>query len=504
MGSHKESPIEKEESDHDYDNGVDDLDSILVGVRAYQVQLDDDEPTSSKKAKTTKTTTLANKIDTTEEGVIISYYERSFPIGSIFSFPIQAASAAKTNGVERNPATITISPGSKLSIHTVSIDPETETGKPVALYISTDTNPDYLCICPCLTNNNPIVTEGCVTSLNVEVCGPAVIHLAANHHARGANRMKVVPSNVSVNVFGSVSILETSYGNAVAEAKNSDGIIPTRGTNNTNSIDTRNTTINDTTDKQQEVDKATTKRKKEEEDKDTETPELSKNQRRKLSKRKATVLELVEPTPPSTTTTTETTDDPKIDDPKEETTNAETTTTTQTMTKKQRRKLAKQKAMELEDVIARERGYPTIKERDQATNDNEANNSITKNAASKSLTRQRSLPGGILLQDILHGLGPTARTGRKVAIHYKGTFPETGKVFDKNQTKGKPLVFRVGTGEVIQGLERGIEGMKVGGERLITIPPKFGYGKMGQPEGGIPKNARLCFAVTLVSVGGNV
>jgi len=478
-----------EESDHD------DLDSNLVGVRAYQVQMDDDDT-----ASTTAAITITTKENGKDEGVIVSYYERSFPIGSLFSFPVQAT-APTTKGVDRNPATVTISSGSKLSIHTVSIDPETPCGEAVGLYVSTNTNPDYLCICPCL-NSIPKRGAPIITSLNVEVCGPSVIHLAAHEHSPKDKR-------VNVNVFGTVSVLKTSCSNAVAEAKKSlaflpiqmDGTIPTRGTNDLNSIDRSDGIVDDTKDEQRTIDKATTKQKNED---DTKTPKLSKNQGRKLAKRKVTELEEQtsppSPPPPPTPTTTESTNDPNAEDLKEETT---TEIPTQPMTKKQRRKLAKQKTRQLEESIARERGYP-IAEQDQASNHNARINPTTKTVTSKSLTRQRSLPGGIILQDILHGIGPTARTGRKVAIHYKGTFPETGKVFDKNQTKGKPLVFRVGTGEVIQGLERGIEGMKVGGERVITIPPKFGYGKMGQPEGGIPKNARLCFDVTLVSVGGNV
>jgi FKBP-type peptidyl-prolyl cis-trans isomerase len=119
----------------------------------------------------------------------------------------------------------------------------------------------------------------------------------------------------------------------------------------------------------------------------------------------------------------------------------------------------------------------------------------------RSITKPRTIQGGIRIQDIVHGSGSAVRNGRRVSINYVGTFPNDGnKIFDKNQSKGKPLTFRLGTGEVIKGLDRGMIGMKVGGEREITIPPKLGYGEKG--TSGIPGNSTLCFTVQLKSMGG--
>jgi FKBP-type peptidyl-prolyl cis-trans isomerase len=170
------------------------------------------------------------------------------------------------------------------------------------------------------------------------------------------------------------------------------------------------------------------------------------------------------------------------------------------LSKKERRKLAKQKEKELQQALLQDRGVITT----TTSNGNETTKTNKTNSTQKiSLTKQRSLPGGLLIRDIIHGTGASVQTGRKVSINYTGSFPDTGKIFDKNTSSKNPLVFRVGTGMVIKGLERGLEGMKVGGERIITIPPELGYGKKGTGgAGGIPPNAILTFEVKLVSVGG--
>lgn len=158
------------------------------------------------------------------------------------------------------------------------------------------------------------------------------------------------------------------------------------------------------------------------------------------------------------------------------------------------KKLAKIKAKELEEVIAKENGH-------SLPSSEQTNNTQKTKQKSTSLTKARTLPGGIKIQDILRGTGPVVKSGRKVAITYKGTFPDTDKVFDKNLSTNHPLVFRLGTGEVIKGLEQGLGGMKAGGNRVITIPPELAYGRKGSPP-KIPKNATLTFTVTLLSVGG--
>ena len=118
----------------------------------------------------------------------------------------------------------------------------------------------------------------------------------------------------------------------------------------------------------------------------------------------------------------------------------------------------------------------------------------------KSLTRERRIEGGVTVRDIVIGVGQSVKPGRKVSINYEGSLASDGSVFDKNKSKTSPLNFRPGTGEVIKGLDKGMEGMKVGGERIITIPPAMGYGKKGNAM--IPKNSTLVFTVKLLGVGG--
>ena len=104
------------------------------------------------------------------------------------------------------------------------------------------------------------------------------------------------------------------------------------------------------------------------------------------------------------------------------------------------------------------------------------------------------------MRDLLVGTGAPVKSGKKLSLHYTGSLVSTGKVFDKNHSKQHPLVFRQGTGEVIRGLERGLEGMKVGGERVISIPSKLGYGKKGAGL-DIPPDSDLSFEVKLLKVG---
>ena len=73
-----------------------------------------------------------------------------------------------------------------------------------------------------------------------------------------------------------------------------------------------------------------------------------------------------------------------------------------------------------------------------------------------------------------------------------------GKVFDSNMPKGQPLKFRIGSGEVIEGFDWGVKGMKENGIREVIIPSKLGYGKQGAPP-DIPPNADLKFKIQLLS-----
>ncbi|MCZ8148009.1 MAG: FKBP-type peptidyl-prolyl cis-trans isomerase [Roseomonas sp.] len=110
------------------------------------------------------------------------------------------------------------------------------------------------------------------------------------------------------------------------------------------------------------------------------------------------------------------------------------------------------------------------------------------------------------MNDIVVGEGPMALAGKPVTVHYTGwlfdaSAPETkGRKFDSSLDRGEPFGFPLGAGHVIQGWDRGVAGMKVGGQRRLTIPPEMGYGARGA-GGVIPPNATLVFDVELLSVG---
>jgi FKBP-type peptidyl-prolyl cis-trans isomerase FkpA len=107
--------------------------------------------------------------------------------------------------------------------------------------------------------------------------------------------------------------------------------------------------------------------------------------------------------------------------------------------------------------------------------------------------------------DVKAGAGAEARPGTTVRVHYTGWLYDPaaadhkGKKFDSSKDSGSPFDFRLGAGEVIQGWDDGVAGMKVGGTRVLTIPPAMGYGARGA-GGVIPPNATLLFEVELLDV----
>jgi FKBP-type peptidyl-prolyl cis-trans isomerase FkpA len=108
------------------------------------------------------------------------------------------------------------------------------------------------------------------------------------------------------------------------------------------------------------------------------------------------------------------------------------------------------------------------------------------------------LPGGLQYIDIVIGSGDEARAGQNVSVHYTGWLT-SGKKFDSSRDRGQPFTFRLGGGQVIQGWDAGVAGMRVGGQRRLTIPPNMGYGASGA-AGVIPPNATLIFDVELLGV----
>ncbi len=107
--------------------------------------------------------------------------------------------------------------------------------------------------------------------------------------------------------------------------------------------------------------------------------------------------------------------------------------------------------------------------------------------------------GGLIIEEVKLGDGVVATKGKTVSVHYTGVLTN-GTKFDSSLDRGQPIVFALGTGRVIKGWDQGIEGMKVGGKRKLTIPPELAYGARGTPGGPIPPNATLVFDVELVAV----
>jgi FKBP-type peptidyl-prolyl cis-trans isomerase len=110
-----------------------------------------------------------------------------------------------------------------------------------------------------------------------------------------------------------------------------------------------------------------------------------------------------------------------------------------------------------------------------------------------SMTRTST---GLYYADKTVGTGAVAQNGKQVGVYYNGSLP-SGRQFDA-RTSGDPLAWVLGGGRMIAGFDQGVLGMKVGGTRLLVMPPSLGYGN--QPVGSIPANSILVFEVTLVSV----
>ncbi|ROP45517.1 FKBP-type peptidyl-prolyl cis-trans isomerase [Pseudokineococcus lusitanus] len=108
-------------------------------------------------------------------------------------------------------------------------------------------------------------------------------------------------------------------------------------------------------------------------------------------------------------------------------------------------------------------------------------------------------PADLELEDLVVGDGEEATAGRTVHAHYVGVSWSTQQQFDASYDRGQPLSFRLGAGQVISGWDTGIQGMRVGGRRRITIPPHLGYGDRGAPP-VIAPGETLVFVVDLAGV----
>jgi|RhiMethySRZTD1v2_1073278.scaffolds.fasta_scaffold181101_2 FKBP-type peptidyl-prolyl cis-trans isomerase len=110
------------------------------------------------------------------------------------------------------------------------------------------------------------------------------------------------------------------------------------------------------------------------------------------------------------------------------------------------------------------------------------------------------LASGLQYEDVVVGSGKMAEPGMNVSVHYTGYLTDEAKTkFDSSLDRGQPFQFQLGAGQVIQGWDEGVKGMRIGGKRKLTIPPDLGYGARGA-SGVIPPNATLLFDVELIDV----
>ncbi|OGO27148.1 MAG: peptidylprolyl isomerase [Chloroflexi bacterium RBG_16_52_11] len=105
---------------------------------------------------------------------------------------------------------------------------------------------------------------------------------------------------------------------------------------------------------------------------------------------------------------------------------------------------------------------------------------------------------GLQYQDTSPGSGAEVKAGDTVSVHYTGWLTD-GTKFDSSLDRDKPFQLQVGAGGVIQGWDEGLVGMKVGGERRLTIPAALAYGEAGSPP-VIPPNATLIFDIKLLEI----
>ena len=106
---------------------------------------------------------------------------------------------------------------------------------------------------------------------------------------------------------------------------------------------------------------------------------------------------------------------------------------------------------------------------------------------------------GLQYEELTPGTGTEATAGRTVSVHYTGWLTD-GTKFDSSKDRNQPFNFPLGGGRVIKGWDEGVQGMRVGGTRRLTIPASLGYGARGA-GGVIPPNATLVFDVELLGVG---
>ena len=126
-----------------------------------------------------------------------------------------------------------------------------------------------------------------------------------------------------------------------------------------------------------------------------------------------------------------------------------------------------------------------------------SNNNQSQNQMSQDQNQTQPVAPQVQIKDIAVGSGDIAVSGKEVTVNYTGVFSD-GKKFDSSLDRGVPFTFKLGSGMVIKGWDIGIEGMKVGGKRILVVPPELGYGS--EAYGPIPASSTLIFQVELLGV----
>jgi FKBP-type peptidyl-prolyl cis-trans isomerase FkpA len=111
------------------------------------------------------------------------------------------------------------------------------------------------------------------------------------------------------------------------------------------------------------------------------------------------------------------------------------------------------------------------------------------------LSAMERLPSGVYVRDLRAGTGAEVRAGQQLAVHYVGWLPD-GTQFDATAPPSPPVEFTLGNGEVIRGWDRGLPGMRVGGQRMLVVPAALGYGR--QRTSAVPPNSVLVFVIEVV------
>lgn len=129
------------------------------------------------------------------------------------------------------------------------------------------------------------------------------------------------------------------------------------------------------------------------------------------------------------------------------------------------------------------------------TKKNEESQPATESLPTASVSQGET---SLKIEELKVGTGTEATSSKRVTVHYTGWLTN-GTKFDSSVDRGTPFKFNLGAGQVIRGWEEGVQGMKVGGKRKLTIPPDMAYGERGA-GGAIPPNATLVFEVELLNV----